>query len=295
MVFAPAQSTAAEVIDGVNALRASCGLAPYQTNSILMRVCQDQADYMASIGTYSDTDAQGRGAGERALAAGYPLAGDLSLGGLISENVFWGNNATAQDAINFWTGDALHRIALFDTGFRDVGAGVAVVGSAYFYCQIAALSTGGKAVPYTPNPKVPTAAPLIINTPNADGSITYIIRPGDTLFSIAFGYGVSLATLEHLNNLTGTTIIYPGRRLIIRPASSPAVSPTPGQSTALPTQFPTQPEIPTPFPSGSPTGRLSAPSSTVTTPQAGVAVIIIAAAALLFAGVITAVAGKPRS
>ena len=62
--------------DAVNALRAGHGLPAYQTSSILMATAQAQANYMASIGMWSDYGPGGSTLGERLLAAGYPLAGD---------------------------------------------------------------------------------------------------------------------------------------------------------------------------------------------------------------------------
>ncbi len=290
---APQHSSAAEVIAQVNALRAEHGLPAYQTNSILMKVCQDQSDYMASIGTYSDYDAQGRGSGARALAAGYPLAGDLSRGGLISENVYWGTNATAAQAISFWTSDAMHRIALFDTGFRDTGAGVTVVGNAYFYCQIAALSTGGAPQPYTPAPpSLPAipAATIVVSTPNTDGSIVHVIHSGDTVGAIASAYGVPLADIYRLNNINANTIIYPGHKLIIQAAASATpIPPTPSR-TRLPTA--------TPWPSSTPTDAptsILTPTRAASVPNAGGTVVVIAVMALLLVGAVSAFSIRSRS
>lgn len=226
--LAPLQSTAGQVIAGVNALRASRGLSPYQTNNILMRVCQAQSDYMASIGTYSDTDAQGRGTMQRVLAAGYPAT-------RASENVYEGTNATSQAAINFWMSDALHRIALLDPGLADIGAGVTVVGNTYYYCQIAALSGGGSTVPGTSAPPPAVVVPIVVSTPNPDGAIVHVIQSGDTLLSIAHAYGIPLITLEQLNRVTNTTTIYPGGKLIIRPAFTPTATRTVLAFTQTPT------------------------------------------------------------
>src|SRR5512135_2432939 len=99
---------AAGVIEGVNSLRIAHGLPPYAVDSILMGTAQAQAEYMASIGTWSHTGPGGSTVTERLLAAGYPLAGDLSLGGFRSENVVMGTGMTAQEAVNSWTGDSIH-------------------------------------------------------------------------------------------------------------------------------------------------------------------------------------------
>jgi len=60
------------VFDAVNQLRASNGLAPYQMNSALMIIAQNQSSYQASIGTWSHTDSYGTEETQRASAAGTP-------------------------------------------------------------------------------------------------------------------------------------------------------------------------------------------------------------------------------
>jgi len=278
--LSPLQSTAAQVIAGVNALRASQGLTPFQTNGTLMSVCQAQSDYMASIGTYSDTDAQGRSSKQRLIAAGY-------LAVRASENVFEGTNATAQQALAFWQGDALHRIALFDPDLRDVGAGVTVSDGVYYYCQIAALSgnassgssgTGGTGG--TNAPAAPAVVPIVVSTPNPDGSIVHVVRPGDTLYAIAQAYGLPLLALEQLNTVTSTTIIYPGRKLTIRAAFTPTVTAPSATPRRTPTPGPSQ----TPHP---PT-ETTTPAPGTSSSQAGGALVIIIFVALALAGAVTA-------
>jgi len=281
---APLQSTAGQVIAGVNALRAARGLTPYQTNSILMRVCQAQSDYMASIGTYSDTDAQGRGTMQRTIAAGYPAS-------RASENVYEGTNATAQDAINFWMGDALHRIALLDPGLVDIGAGVTVVGNTYYYCQIAALPGGGSTAPGSSAPPAAVVVPIVVSTPNPDGSIVHIIQPGDTLLSIAHAYGIALVTLEQLNQVTTTTTIYPGGKLTIRPAFTPTVTSPALTSTPTPitTMLPFTATV-----SRTPLEPTPLPNPGMSASKAGGIFILIVLIALVSAGAITARGSKNR-
>jgi LysM repeat protein len=281
---APLASTAGQVIAGVNALRRARGLPAYQTNSILMQVCQAQADYMASIGTYSDTDAKGRGSLARAINAGYPAA-------RASENVYEGTNATAQDAINFWTGDAIHRIALFDPGLVDVGAGVAVVANTYYYCQIAAVSSGESVPPVTSAPPPVVVVPVVVSTPSADGSIVHIVQAGETLLGIAQAYHITLSSLEQLNQVTDTTTIYPGDKLLIRPAFTPTgtqilttatISPT--ETSVLPTvTFSPIPPVPTPI-----------PSPNMSTAKAGGIFLSIVLIALFAAGAITGLGVRNR-
>ena len=95
----PVYSSGSDLINAVNALRATYGLAPYRTNSILMDIAQVQAEYLVSIGTISHSGPDGSRPYQRALAAGYPVAGDLSLGGWFSENLTAGVGQTAEDAV----------------------------------------------------------------------------------------------------------------------------------------------------------------------------------------------------
>jgi LysM repeat protein len=275
----------------VNSLRAGYGLPSFQDNGLLDQVCQNQSDYMASIGTYSDTDGQGRGSMARLLAAGYPAV-------RASENVYWGPNTTAQDAINFWMGDAIHQIALLDPDLHDIGAGVTVVGDAVYFCQIAALTASEAGsrpstvpkLPGTAAAAVPVIAPFVKSTPNPDGSIVHVIQPGDTLLRIATGYGIQLIELERLNTVTATTTIFPGRKLIVRMADTPTATP----AAVTPTRQPS----PTVWLAGA-SGTATAPTSGAGGPRmsaikAGGAVAIIALIALAVAGAITAAGYKNR-
>jgi uncharacterized protein YkwD len=291
------QYAADDVIAGVNSLRASYGLALFQVNDILNTLCQNQVDYMASIGGVSDYDAFGRHAGQRALELGYPLAGDLSLGGLISQNVFWGNDATAEDAIGFWMGDSIHQIALLDKGFTETGAAVKQVGSAYFYCQIAAQTTGGTAIPYTPpsstsGTAAQPAVRIIVSTPNPDGSIIHNIRAGDTLFAISLKYGIPITTIEQLNGITSGTVIYPGNQLIIQLAFTPTPEMVISASTPVATiQFVTVQPTETMATETMARSALT-PAPGISSKKAGITVAGIVAIALLFAGAIIALGSR---
>ncbi len=102
------------------------------------------------------------------------------------------------------------------------------------------------------------------STPGADGSIIHIVQAGETLIGIAKAYGLTLDELLGLNNITRDTVIWPGEKLLIRPAQTPTpTSPSTPTSTpppATPTRRPTR----TPTPTASPvpiTPTLDAPSS----------------------------------
>ncbi len=63
-----------------------------------------------------------------------------------------------------------------------------------------------------------TAGPLLA------GEITHIVKPGETLFSIARLYGVDVSTLARANHILNPNHIYVGQRLVIpaQPAPPPA-------------------------------------------------------------------------
>ena len=236
------------LINAVNALRASNGLAPYTANSILMSVAQQHAQYMAAVGV-SHYGAGGSTPWQRGLAAGYPLAGDLSLGGLYSENITAGNNKSVQDAVAEWQGDAPHLNTMLSGSLQEIGAGVALVGDYVYYVIDCARPTGsGQAQVYvaasTNAPgegSTPEAGPLLVRTlfpatPQPDGKIIHLVRPGETLWLIAVSYGVRIADLRKLNNLAEAQGIYPGNKLLIGQASTSTPLPPVATATLLPSQ-----------------------------------------------------------
>ena len=138
---------------------------------------------------------------------------------------------------------------------------------------------------YVPGPPPPTDIPC--GPP--PGWVYYIVKPGDTLFSLAKAYGVSVADLQTANCMGSSTIIRAGQRLYVPnvvpvfPATvtpSPTVTQTPQPSatltaippsftpsstTAAPTYTPTvTPLILTATPTGTPTVTATLPSPTPT-------------------------------
>ena len=233
------------LIAEVNALRAANGLPALNPDPILMSVSQGHADYMASIGTVTHYSAGGSRPFQRSLAAGYPVAGDLNLGGFHSENIIAGMNMTPAQAVSDWTGDAPHLNTMLSPNFTDIGAGVSVVGDKVYYVIDASRKSGAAIPAYTPqtsngtpvynlNPIVSTIFP---NTPVADGSISHIVKSGETLWLIAITYGTKVDDILKLNNLPKDSPIYPGQPLIIR---KPLQTPEPTFSTSTITFLPAE-------------------------------------------------------
>lgn len=172
-----------DLINAVNALRASYGLAPYSISPILMFTAQSQAEFMAATGNVSHTGSGGTSLTDRLLAAGYPLAGDLSLGGFRAENITSGNeDRTAQSAVDGWTRDAPHLDTMISPNLSEIGAGVAIANGRVYYVIDAALPTTGPALPAStviegsgstgPPPEAGISV-AVVSTPNPEGDVIH--------------------------------------------------------------------------------------------------------------------------
>jgi uncharacterized protein YkwD len=297
------QSSANDLIAEVNALRIANGLPAYAVSSILMGTAQAQADYMAAIGSVTHSGPGGIQLTQRLLNAGYPLAGDLSLGGFRAENITGGNKTAAQ-AVQGWSGDALHLNTILSPNLTEIGAGVAKVGDSYYMViDCAQPTTSGQPQAYTPGPGSPAVntsapsdfiVPIVTSTPDENGLVYHEVQYGQTLWEIAIEYGVKIDEIRALNSLGPTTEIYRGDKLLVRkdapPPTATATSigitpPTVSVLLATSTSFPTLTPIVSEIASAmteSPENNPAAGNKST----AGIAVGIVLVAAL-FAGVLT--------
>lgn len=136
-----ATPTPQALLNAVNALRASKGLPAYKEGALLRVIAQKHADYMAATGKIEHLSADGSRPFQRALTAGYPLAGDLTQGGFLAENIIAGPKLSPAAAVEKWLGDAPHTNTMLSENFLEMGAGVAVVGDTIYYCMDAAKPT----------------------------------------------------------------------------------------------------------------------------------------------------------
>src|SRR5258707_14169509 len=117
-----------DLVNRVNDLRTGYGLPAYSINSILMFTAQSQSDFMAATGNVTHTGAGGSSFTDRLLAAGYPLGGNLALGGFRSENIMAGIvSLSAQSAVDDWMGDGPHQNPMLSSVLTEIGGGVSVV------------------------------------------------------------------------------------------------------------------------------------------------------------------------
>jgi len=189
-----------------------------------MFTAQNQSDFMAATGNVTHTGAGGSSFTDRLLAAGYPLGGNLALGGFRSENIMAGIvSLSAQSAVDAWMGDAPHQNTMLSPDLTEIGAGVSVVnGRVYYVIDCARPSTSGAPPDSTSVvasgaaiPANEALSPIVLSTPNSNGDVIHEVQSGQTLWQIAISYSVTIDDIKRLNNMFDNNI-YPGNKLLIR-------------------------------------------------------------------------------
>lgn len=236
------------LIEAVNQLRSANGLSPYRVDGTLMSAAQRHSEYQASIGSITHTGPGGSRPKDRARAAGY--GGGATI--FVSENIAGGSSLDVQSVVSMWQGDAPHLNTMLSSNYTDIGAGVASDGNRTYYTIDAAYVAGqggsgtgsdgsgsGNDAPAAPGAQdtpVPVAVimPVLVASPNPDGSIVHVVESGQALILISQAYSISLPDLLSLNGLTQESIIRPGDEILIKAAD------------VTPTSVPTETSIPAP-------------------------------------------------
>lgn len=289
--FAPSL-TALEVIAEVNALRASENLPPYQVNSVLMSIAQSHADYISSAGVVTHFSADGAAPYQRAITAGYSVAGDLLQGGLFSENIESGPGLTASDVVNRWAGNANNLKILISPDLKDAGVGVALVNGITYYVLDAGASTGGSLVgTITPTLNVTSgtrSALIVISAPLEDGAVYHQVQKDEGLWSIALAYDTTIEQIKLLNGLA-TDEIFIGQKLVIRKpevkTATPEIIAT--ATFGIPTSTATRPVRPNNTSTATPL-----PVPPASRQSGGIVLAVILIVALLAAGIGSWLGGK---
>ena len=244
-----AQPSPSALIDAVNNLRVAQGLNALNTHPVLMQVAQGQADALAATnGAIGHSRPSGITLEEQLILLGYPLSGDLSLGGYRSENFAVGRpGSTVQETIQRWLGDAPHTNTMLAEYRSDIGAGVAVGndGQIYYVIETALQTESGQhqssagpiltGIPMTQTALLGDATqaalslsvsqyiiPVTLSTARPDGDVFHEVLNGQSLWSIAIAYGVKIDQIKRYNNLPDVTI-YNGQTLLIQiDATQPA-------------------------------------------------------------------------
>lgn len=258
--------TADNLVNEVNLLRVSLGLEPYQIDPQIMAYAQQHSEYQAATMTSTHRHSDG----------------SLSLDVGLIENVAGGDYGVVTVAIvvyQIWV-DYGHRKTMTGYATGSMGAGVAVSadGSTIYYTLNVRPGAANPATIVPPAGTLVPPASWQTSAPGEDGSIIHVVSSGETLWSIAITYGVTIDEIRRLNRLADdSTFIYVGQKLMIRPAYT--LTPTlagdaPGSHTGTPAQAeggnPVATIVPSPGTTALPPtpGITLTPSAVLTSPPA---------------------------
>lgn len=241
-------NTPSQLIDAVNNLRIANGLPALAVHSVLMQSSQSQADYMASVGYATHERPGGISFTQQLLSLGFPLAGDLSLGGFRAENVIQSSNPLVWNGVPPAWQDSQHMNTMLSQNFTHIGAGISQGPSGYFYALDCAAATGSGEMQdgvTTLLTSVPGGAqagvsqymvPVMLSTANANGDVLHKVQYGQTLWSIAIEYGTTIKAIQALNGLGEDLVVYQGQELLVlKGVTPPPATPTMVQATVTPT------------------------------------------------------------
>lgn len=216
-----------QLIDAVNNLRIANGLAPLPVHPILMQSAQSQADYMAATGIVTHARPGGTYT-QQLLSLGFPLAGDLSLGGFRSENILSTYGPLVWDGVPAGWQDAQHMNTMLSGNFTHIGAGISQSGDMYYYAvDTAAATTSGQQQESASSilTSVPAGSdasgvsqfmvPVTLSTPRPDGRVFHKVQYGQSLWSIAIAYSTTIRNIQALNNLGEESTVYQGQELLV--------------------------------------------------------------------------------
>ena len=214
------QASAYELILAMNTLRVSYGLPPLVEDPIIDAVAQSTAATMAANNmSWHIGDVRGRIA-----AAGYGNGSTVWA----TENFAVSSKGMGIDEIMAVWADPDHMRPAVESAYCNVGAGVAEANGKIYYILQAAYIAGqacgstppssGSGTPFAgaaPNPISQLIIPVKIATPDADGKTYHIVQQGQSFWSIAIAYQITIHDLEVWNNLSRSNPLKAGQRLFI--------------------------------------------------------------------------------
>jgi LysM repeat protein len=215
----PKQASAYELIIAMNTLRVSYGLPALIEDPIVNAVAQSTAAIMAANNmSWHIGDVRGRIA-----AAGYGGGGTVWA----TENFAVGSESMGVDQIMAVWADPDHMRPAVEPAYCHVGAGVATANGKTYYILQAAYVSGhacGSSPSVGPGTSVPGGGsglvpqiivPVKIATPDTDGRTYHDVQAGQSFWSIAIAYQITIQDLETWNNLSRNTPLQSGQRLFI--------------------------------------------------------------------------------
>ena len=232
-----AEVTAYDLIVAMNSLRVSNGLPALVEDPIIDAVAQSTAQIMADNQmSWHIGDVSGRLA-----AAGYGGGSKVWA----TENFAVGNQSI--DEIMLVWSDAAHMLPAVVPAYCNVGAGIAKSSNGRTYYILQAAYTAGKSCgEYTSTGKTTSRTggttsnggvsqlimPVKIATPEADGKVFHVVQAGQSFWSIAIAYKITIRDLKSWNNLPDNATLNIGQKLFI-PGSNTVGYATPTQPGAI--------------------------------------------------------------
>jgi LysM repeat protein len=297
-----------QLIDAVNNLRLSNGLPALTAHPILMQSSQSQADYMAATGQITHTRPGGITFTQQLLSLGFPLSGDLSLGGFRAENILNSSSPLVWDGVPPAWQDEQHMNTMLSQNFTHIGAGISQGTNGYYYAIDCAAATGSGQMQNNASSiltSVPGSSeqagisqymvPVVMSTARADGDVFHKVQYGQSLWSIAIMYGTTIKNIQALNKLGEDLVVYQGQELLVQKGATQPAAVTPEVTTlafSLPTStMTTMPTSMTPslaFPAqliATPTTTLKEEEPLTKSPSSGLLVGLLIVAALMGGGV----------
>jgi LysM repeat protein len=223
--FQPApsyQASAYDLILAMNTLRVSYGLPPLVEDPIIDAVAQSTAATMAANNmSWHIGNVRGRLAG-----AGYGSGATVWA----TENFAVHSNGMGIDEIMAVWADPDHMRPAVEAAYCNVGAGTATSADGRIYYILQAAYVAGQACGSSspsssaggtpqagsvPNPISQLIVPVKIATPDADGRVYHVVQQGQSFWSIAISYQITIHDLEVWNNLSRATPLKAGQRLFI--------------------------------------------------------------------------------
>lgn len=234
--------TAYDLIAAMNSLRVSNGLPELVEDPIVDAVAQATAQTMADNQmSWHIGDVAGRMA-----AAGYGGGGKVWA----TENFAVGINQSLDDIMSIWSDDA-HMLPAVTAAYCNIGAATATASNGMTYYILQAAYPAGKSCgDYTSGgsngPAAPPASgatvvafrgsqlimPVKIATPEADGKVVHTVQAGQSFWSIAIAYKITIDNLKKWNNLSDESTLKTGQKLII-PDKNTAGYATPTKAGAI--------------------------------------------------------------
>ena len=217
------QVSAYELIIAMNTLRVSYGLPALVEDPVINAVAQSTAATMAANNmSWHIGDVRGRLA-----AAGY--GGGATV--WATENFAVGRDGTGIDEIMAVWADPDHMRPAVNPDYCNVGAGIAQASNGRIYYILQAAYVAGQACGSS-SPSVPSGTiqpgtgsgsgfvsqlivPVKIATPDTEGRIYHVVQAGQSFWSIAIAYQITIQDLETWNNISRNIPLQSGQRLYI--------------------------------------------------------------------------------